>query len=104
MSSLETDIINNGKKLIKGTVVLKQKNLNVVGDSVAPSILDTSSVALKLISASKSDGSGKGKVGKQTFLEGKTSPFNIEFEWNHHSMGNPGAFYIENFMQQEFFL
>ncbi|MCI50364.1 hypothetical protein A2U01_0071608, partial [Trifolium medium] len=55
MTSLETDIINKGKKLIKGTVVLRQKNSNVVGDTVTPSILDTSSVALKLISASKAD-------------------------------------------------
>ncbi|GAU50191.1 hypothetical protein TSUD_408790 [Trifolium subterraneum] len=104
MTSLETDIIDNGKKLIKGTVVLRQKNLNVVGDAVPPSILDTSSVALKLISASKHDGSGKGKIGKQTFLEGKNSPFDVEFEWDRHSMGNPGAFYIENFLQHEFFL
>ncbi|KAK2406451.1 Lox2p [Trifolium repens] len=104
MTSLKTDTINKGKKLIKGTVVLRLKNSNVVGDAVPP-FLDTSSVALKLISATKAeDGSGKGKVGKQTFLEGKNSPFNIEFEWNHHSMGNPGAFYIENFTQDEFFL
>ncbi|WJX92142.1 Lox2p [Trifolium repens] len=98
MTSLETDIIKKGKTLIKGTLVLRPKN------DTAPPSFDTTSVALKLISATKADGSGKGKVGKETFLEGKNSPFNIEFEWDRHSMGNPGAFYIENFLQEEFFL
>lgn len=56
---------------------------------------------------------GKGKVGKQTFLEGiitsiatlgaGQSAFDIHFEWDS-DMGIPGAFYIENFMQVEFFL
>ncbi|GAU50192.1 hypothetical protein TSUD_408800 [Trifolium subterraneum] len=104
MSSLETDMINKSNKMIKGTVVLRQKKFNAVGDTVPPSILDTSSVALKLISASRHDGSGKGKVGKQTFLQDTKSGFNIEFEWDHRSMGKPGAFYIENFLQHEFFL
>jgi linoleate 9S-lipoxygenase len=58
-------------------------------------------------------GSGKGKVGKQTFLEGllssiptlgdKQSAYDIHFEWNTN-LGIPGAFYIENFLQHEFFL
>ncbi|MQI71978.1 hypothetical protein EI017_24765, partial [Escherichia coli] len=71
------------------------------------------SVALKLISATTADGSGKGKVGKQTFLEGlvtslptlgaRQSAFNVHFEWDT-DMGIPGAFYIENFMQVEFYL
>lgn len=56
---------------------------------------------------------GKGKVGKDTFLEGVLaslptlgageSAFNIHFEWDHE-MGIPGAFYIKNYMQVEFFL
>jgi hypothetical protein len=54
MTSLKTDTINKGKKLIKGTVVLRLKNSNVVGDAVPP-FLDTSSVALKLISATKAE-------------------------------------------------
>ncbi|MQL05521.1 hypothetical protein EI015_25960, partial [Escherichia coli] len=59
------------------------------------------SVALKLISATTADGSGKGKVGKQTFLEGlvtslptlgaRQSAFNVHFEWDT-DMGIPGAF------------
>ena len=56
---------------------------------------------------------GKGKVGKDTFLEGINtslptlgageSAFNIHFEWDG-SMGIPGAFYIKNYMQVEFYL
>lgn len=56
---------------------------------------------------------GKGKVGKETFLEGiitslptlgaGQSAFKIQFDWNDES-GIPGAFYIKNFMQTEFFL
>jgi len=56
---------------------------------------------------------GKGKVGKETFLEGlltsiptlgdKQNAFSIHFEWDSN-MGIPGAFYIKNFMQGEFFL
>ncbi|MCH79456.1 lipoxygenase [Trifolium medium] len=108
---------------LKGTVVLVHKNalnFNVVGDAtnnegdtVPPSFLDTS-VAFKLISASKVDGTGKGKVGKKAFLEGllnsiptlgdKQSTFRIHFEWHNHDMGIPGAFYVENFMPHEFFL
>lgn len=52
-------------------------------------------------------------MGKQTYLEGIVtslptlgagqSAFDIHFEWDS-DMGIPGAFYIENFMQVEFFL
>ncbi|CAL5195682.1 unnamed protein product [Lathyrus oleraceus] len=124
--------------LLKGTVVLVQKNSlhfnahsaaqkfggfieSVIDapDDIDDSILDTvdsflsNSVALRLISASNSNENGQGKVGKQTFLEGvltsiptledKQTAFNILFEWDHN-MGIPGAFYIENFKQDEFFL
>ncbi|WVZ12439.1 hypothetical protein V8G54_016969 [Vigna mungo] len=57
--------------------------------------------------------SGKGKVGKDTFIEGiitslptlgaGESAFYVHFEWDQ-SMGIPGAFYVKNFMQVEFFL
>jgi linoleate 9S-lipoxygenase len=64
---------------------------------------------------------GKGKVGKQTFLEpliptlgdkassektfgDEGSAFGIHFEWDPQHMGIPGAVYVENFMQDEFFL
>ncbi|CAJ2663559.1 unnamed protein product [Trifolium pratense] len=108
---------------LKGTVVLMHKNAlnyNVVGDAtdnegdtVPPSFLDNS-VAFKLISATEAYDTGRGKVGKETFLEGlltsiptledKQSAFSINFEWNSRDVGIPGAFYVENFMEHEFFL
>jgi linoleate 9S-lipoxygenase len=58
-------------------------------------------------------GTGKGKVGQETFLKGiltsiptlgdKQNAFSINFEWDS-DMGIPGAFYIKNYMQGEFFL
>ncbi|XP_061370324.1 linoleate 9S-lipoxygenase-like [Gastrolobium bilobum] len=137
MFSGVTGLVNRGHKL-KGTVVLMQKNvldinaltsaqsatgiiggaIGIVGGVIGNTV-DTltsflgRSVALKLISATAADGSGKGKVGKQTFLEGLItslptlgagqSAFDIRFEWDT-DMGIPGAFYIDNFMQGEFFL
>ncbi|MCH79450.1 lipoxygenase, partial [Trifolium medium] len=131
-------MMNRDQKL-KGTVVLMQKNvldineltavkpdpIGIIGGvfgavaGAAGTFIDTATsflgrnVALKLISATVADGSGKGKVGKQTFLEGllssiptlgdKQSAYDIHFEWNS-DMGIPGAFYIENFLQHEFFL
>uniref|UniRef100_A0A0R0H569 Lipoxygenase n=1 Tax=Glycine max TaxID=3847 RepID=A0A0R0H569_SOYBN len=102
---------------IKGTVVLMPKNeLEVNPDGSAVDNLNAflgRSVSLQLISATKADAHGKGKVGKDTFLEGINtslptlgageSAFNIHFEWDG-SMGIPGAFYIKNYMQVEFFL
>ncbi|RYQ88946.1 hypothetical protein Ahy_B09g095845 isoform G [Arachis hypogaea] len=137
MFSGVTGLINRGQKL-KGTVVLMRKNvldineltsaqsatgiiggaIGVIGGAIGTTV-DTltaflgRSVALKLISATSADASGKGKVGKQTFLEGVItslptlgagqSAFDIHFEWDT-DMGVPGAFYIENFMQVEFYL
>jgi len=123
---------------IKGRVVLMHKNvldINAlttaksaagvikggvkIANCVAGNILDTAtaglgcSVALRLISATTADESGKGKVGKRTFFEGfvTSAPilgtgqntYDVHFEWDSE-MGIPGAFYIENFMQGEFFL
>ncbi|OIW11833.1 hypothetical protein TanjilG_14645 [Lupinus angustifolius] len=58
-------------------------------------------------------GGGKGKVGKQAFLEkrlpslpnlgAKQDAYTIHFEWDN-DFGIPGAFYIKNFTQSEFFL
>ncbi|KAL9304343.1 hypothetical protein ACSQ67_021606 [Phaseolus vulgaris] len=137
MFSGVTGFIKRGQKL-KGTVVLMRKNVldinaltsaqsptGIIGGAlgfvggVVGSTVDTltsflgRSVALRLISATAADASGKGKVGKQTFLEGiitsiatlgaGQSAFDVHFEWDS-DMGIPGAFYIENFMQVEFFL
>ncbi|KAK2353189.1 linoleate 9S-lipoxygenase [Trifolium repens] len=137
MASLVKGIFDKTPK-VKGTVVLMQKNtldinaltgaqsaggifggaIGAIGD-IAGNILDTAtsflsrSVGLKLISATSADASGKGKVGKETFLEGiltsiptlgdKQNAFSVHFEWDS-SMGIPGAFYIRNYMQGEFFL
>ncbi|XP_061365130.1 seed linoleate 9S-lipoxygenase-2 [Gastrolobium bilobum] len=135
MFSGVTGILNRGHK-IKGTVVLMRKNvldfdsiasvttgdvggLIGTGINVIGSTVDTltaflgRSVSLQLISATNTDANGKGKVGKDTFLEGiiaslptlgaGESAFSIHFEWDD-SMGIPGAFYIKNYMQVEFFL
>ncbi|KAG2379958.1 Linoleate 9S-lipoxygenase [Vigna angularis] len=137
MFSGVTGLVKRGQKL-KGTVVLMHKNvldvnaltsaqsptgiiggaIGVVGGVIGTTV-DTltsflgRSVALRLISSTAADASGKGKVGKQTYLEGLVtslptlgagqSAFDIHFEWDS-DMGIPGAFYIENFMQVEFFL
>ncbi|MED6113810.1 Lox2p [Stylosanthes scabra] len=137
MFSGVANLVNRGHKL-KGTVVLMRKNvldineitgaksvggvissgIGLIGGAIGTTV-DTltafvgRSVALKLISATSADSSGKGKVGKQTFLEGVItslptlgagqSAFDIHFEWDT-DMGVPGAFYIENFMQVEFYL
>ncbi|XP_058780249.1 seed linoleate 9S-lipoxygenase-3-like [Vicia villosa] len=130
MFSGVTGILNRGHK-IKGTVVLMRKNVldinnltsvgGVIGQGfdVIGSTVDNltaflgRSVSLQLISATKPDASGKGKLGKATYLEGiitslptlgaGQSAFKIHFEWDE-DMGIPGAFYIKNFMQTEFFL
>ncbi|MED6118858.1 Lox2p [Stylosanthes scabra] len=139
MFSGVANLVNRGhRQKLKGTVVLMRKNvldinkltsaqsvggiiggtIGLIGGAIGSSI-DTltaflgRSVALKLISATSADSSGKGKVGKQTFLEGVItsrptlragqSAFDIHFEWDSN-MGVPGAFYIENFMLVEFYL
>ncbi|KAK7255644.1 hypothetical protein RIF29_29059 [Crotalaria pallida] len=70
-------------------------------------------VGLQLISATATGSNGKGKVGTETFLEGVIlslptlgagqSAFDIHFEWDS-DFGIPGAFYIRNYKQVEFFL
>ncbi|KAJ1424523.1 PLAT/LH2 domain [Sesbania bispinosa] len=130
MFSGVTGILNRGHK-ISGTVVLMRKNVldinsltsagGIIGQGlgILGSTVDNltaflgRSVALQLISATKPDGNGKGKLGKSTFLEGiitslptlgaGQSAFKIHFEWDD-DMGIPGAFYIKNYMQTEFLL
>ncbi|MED6118733.1 Lox2p [Stylosanthes scabra] len=131
MFSGVTSLVNRGQK-IKGTVVLMRKNVldinsltsakGIIGQGLGfvGSTIDNltaflgRSVSLQLISATKPDGNGKGKVGKSSFLEGiitslptlgaGQSAFTVHFEWDEAEMGIPGAFYIKNFMQTEFFL
>ncbi|CAL5195671.1 unnamed protein product [Lathyrus oleraceus] len=110
MISIARGRFNRSQK-VKGTVVLMHKNvldINAltsliksgfkVANSIAGSICDTCtstlgfSVALRLISATNADESGKGKVGKRTFLEGIVTSipilgagqcaFNVHFKWD----------------------
>ncbi|KAJ1420347.1 PLAT/LH2 domain [Sesbania bispinosa] len=132
-------IFDKGQK-IKGTVVLMPKNvldfnavttfgsgglLDAVGDTlgivgdVVGGIVDGATaflgrnVSMQLISATKTDVNGNGKLGKQTYLEkhlptlptlgARQDAFSIHFEWDA-DFGIPGAFYIRNFTQDPFFL
>ncbi|KAJ1420343.1 PLAT/LH2 domain [Sesbania bispinosa] len=116
---------------IKGTVVLMRKNvLDINSITSAEGIIDGAidgigsifdtltsflgrSVALQLISATKPDSSGKGKVGNTAYLEGvidnlptlgaSQSAFSIHFDYDSN-FGIPGAFYIKNYMSTEFLL
>ncbi|CAJ1950885.1 unnamed protein product [Sphenostylis stenocarpa] len=116
--------------VVKGRVVLMQKNvLETVTDakelvSSAIKLMSSSveyditkSVFFKLISRTKSNHcsrDGAGKVGKETCLENNVSvlrslgerreEFDIYFEWDAAEMGIPGAFYVKNLMNDEFFL
>ncbi|KAL1339142.1 hypothetical protein AAHE18_U012200 [Arachis hypogaea] len=116
---------------ITGTVVVMQKNVLDVNSITSPQgILDTGlggvtslvdtltsflgfSVAFQLISATKQDSSGKGKVGNTAYLKGiidnlptlgdQQNAFKIEFDYDSN-FGIPGAFYIKNYMSNEFLL
>ncbi|KOM30096.1 hypothetical protein LR48_Vigan878s001400 [Vigna angularis] len=117
------------KKLVKGRVVLIRKSvvetissvqglvatgIKIINDS--PELDITKSVSFKLISRNKSENACKlaGKVGKDAYLENNVSvlrtlketleEFDIYFEWDDKDMGTPGAFYVTNLMDQEFFL
>ncbi|KAL5062711.1 hypothetical protein RYX36_024448 [Vicia faba] len=132
-------IFDKGQK-IKGTVVLMPKNVldfnaitsigtgnildaagnlvsgltNIVGGAIdtATAFLGRN-VSMQLISATKTDASGKGLVGKETFLSkhlpqlptlgARQDAFSIFFEYDAN-FGIPGAFYIRNYTSAEFFL
>ncbi|KAK2353195.1 seed linoleate 9S-lipoxygenase [Trifolium repens] len=132
-------IFDKGQK-IKGTVVLMPKNVldfnaitsigkggvldtagNLIGGvtSIVGQAVDTATaflgrnVSMQLISATKTDVSGKGLIGKETFLSkhlpqlptlgARQDAFSIFFEYDAN-FGIPGAFYIRNYTQAEFFL
>lgn len=46
----------------------------------------------------------EGIISSLPTLGAGQSAFSIHFEWDNDEMGIPGAFYIKNFMQTEFFL
>ncbi|KAK7381796.1 hypothetical protein VNO80_00343 [Phaseolus coccineus] len=101
----------------KGRVVLMSKNVLDFKERVSDSAtaIFSPKFSIKLISSEETDGQ-RGKVGKETFPE-KDQPgssslptlgegqaaFNIYFKWDE-GFGIPGAFYIKNLQQAEFFL
>ncbi|KAK7381793.1 hypothetical protein VNO80_00340 [Phaseolus coccineus] len=116
-------------KVVKGKVVLIRKSvienltnakgligtgIKLINSSVEYDI--TKSVSFKLISRTNSQtpNNGAGKVGKDSYLENNVSvlrslggteeEFDIYFEWDGNDMGIPGAFYVTNLMNDEFFL
>ncbi|KAJ1420346.1 PLAT/LH2 domain [Sesbania bispinosa] len=133
-------ILNNKSQKIKGTVVLMPKNVldfnaitsvgsggvtGAVGGALGMvtgavgGVIDTATsflgrnISLQLISATKTDAHGNGKLGKETYLEkhlptlptlgARQDAFSIYFEYDAE-FGIPGAFYIKNCMQDAFFL
>ncbi|KAK7381792.1 hypothetical protein VNO80_00339 [Phaseolus coccineus] len=122
-----SSIVEKGK-LVKGKVVLIRKTLIEsltnpkaligTGFKLINSLVEdiTKSVSFKLISRTKSQDTTNvaGKVGKDSYLENKASvlrtlegikeEFDIYFEWEDIHMGIPGAFYVTNRMNDEFFL
>ncbi|XLQ99597.1 hypothetical protein S83_065796 [Arachis hypogaea] len=78
-----------------------------------PSSATSHQISLKLISATKTDENGNGKIGKETYVENnlRTLPtlgarqeaYDIYFEYDAE-FGIPAAFYLKNYMQTEFFL
>ncbi|XP_014501040.1 linoleate 9S-lipoxygenase-like [Vigna radiata var. radiata] len=114
---------------IKGRLVIMRKNvldinsltsvkgvvgtgINIIGGVVDTVTAFASHISIQLISATKADGHGNGKVGKATNLRGQVSlptlgagedAYDVEFDWDS-DFGIPGAFYIKNFMQVEFYL
>ncbi|KEH18418.1 seed linoleate 9S-lipoxygenase [Medicago truncatula] len=94
---------------------------NIIGGvtGIVGGVVDTATaflgrnVSMQLISATKTDANGKGLVGKETFLSkhlpqlptlgARQDAFSVFFEYDAN-FGIPGAFYIRNYTQAEFFL
>ncbi|WMV11968.1 hypothetical protein MTR67_005353 [Solanum verrucosum] len=111
-----------GKK-VKGTVVLMKKNVLDFTD-IKASVVDEvveflgKKVSFQLISSSVHDdpenGLHEGKLSNPAYLENwlthitpiiaGESTFSVTFEWDHEEFGVPGAFIINNFHLNEFFL
>lgn len=112
---------NFENKKIKGTVVLRKKNVMDVTD-LGASIVDRvyevfgKGISLRLISSQHFDPENekKGKLGKEAYLKdwvSKLNSFNsedeasydVEFEWDE-SLGLPGAFIIRNRHRYQIYL
>ncbi|XP_047315235.1 probable linoleate 9S-lipoxygenase 5 [Impatiens glandulifera] len=128
IQSVGDQILMMKKKIINGTVTLMKKKF-LDSNEIIASVQDRfdeligRKVSFQLISSSSSElingdphhPSGyKGKIGKASFLEdwaSKITPltandisFPITFDWNEEDMGLPGAFIIQNFHSNEFYL
>ncbi|KAK4739244.1 hypothetical protein R3W88_002941 [Solanum pinnatisectum] len=112
----------NDRKKVKGTVVLMKKNVLDFTD-IKASVVDEvveflgKKVSFQLISSSVHDDPENGLQGKLSnpaYLENwlthitpiiaGESTFSVTFEWDHEEFGVPGAFIINNFHLNEFFL
>uniref|UniRef100_M1CAP4 Lipoxygenase n=1 Tax=Solanum tuberosum TaxID=4113 RepID=M1CAP4_SOLTU len=110
-----------GKK-VRGTVVLMKKNVLDFTD-IKASVVDEvveflgKKVSFQLISSSVHDdpeNGSQGKLSNPAYLENwlthitpiiaGESTFSVTFEWDHEEFGVPGAFIINNFHLNEFFL
>ncbi|XP_014515941.1 seed linoleate 9S-lipoxygenase [Vigna radiata var. radiata] len=108
LTSIGKDGVIETTKDILGTVV------NVAGSLVdAATAFAGKNISLQLISATQADASGKGKVGSKAFVEkhlptfptlgAQQLAFRVSFDWDA-KFGIPGAFYIQNYTTDEFFL
>ncbi|KAK6804962.1 hypothetical protein RDI58_002746 [Solanum bulbocastanum] len=112
----------NDRKKVKGTVVLMKKNVLDFTD-IKASVVDEvveflgKKVSFQLISSSVHDdpeNGSQGKLSNPAYLENwlthitpiiaGESTFSVTFEWDHEEFGVPGAFIINNFHLNEFFL
>ncbi|XP_073046957.1 probable linoleate 9S-lipoxygenase 5 isoform X1 [Primulina eburnea] len=106
------------KKKIKGTVVLKKKNVVDCSD-VCASVLDKTyeifgkAVSFHLISSTHGDpaNGGRGKLGKAAYLEkwvskitSLSAEFNVTFRWDIETLGIPGALIVKNNLYSQFYL
>ncbi|KAL8105120.1 linoleate 9S-lipoxygenase 5-like isoform X2 [Apium graveolens] len=117
--SVQQQLLDNNKK-IRGKVVLMKKNVLDSSDLVS-SFLDRvhelfgRGVSLQLITSVPGDSANvlRGKLGKAAFLEdwvtkitavtAGDAEFNVTLDWDE-SMGDPGAFIIENQHHSQFYL
>ncbi|XP_049414170.1 probable linoleate 9S-lipoxygenase 5 [Solanum stenotomum] len=113
---------NTDGKNVKGRIILMKKNIldfTDINASVGDEVVDFlgEKVSIQLISGSIRDDPENGVEGKRSnpaYLEdwltyitpiiAGESTFSVTFDWDHKEFGVPGAFIINNFHLNEFFL